>query len=118
MWEADSAEYASVKDAELALLSSAVRQDHSRLSSLLSSDFAEIGRSGRRWTYPEIVAALQNEKPEDAPATSEWLFNRVSSNLVLVNYRIHHADHNSWHTSLWEITEPVLCFHQGTVISA
>ena len=116
MWESDAAGYATIKSAELALLSSVVRSDEARLSSLLSVDFVEIGHSGRRWTYPDTVAALQGEDPGDPPETSEWLFNRVSSELVLVTYRIHEADHESRHSSLWEVGGPVLRFHQGTII--
>jgi hypothetical protein len=119
MWESDAtAEYAKIKSAELALLSSDVRSDESRLSSLLSVDFVEIGRSGRRWSYPETLAALKAEERGDSPETSEWLFNRVSLGLVLVTYRIHEGDHDSRHASLWEIEGPVLRFHQGTIIPA
>lgn len=116
MWESDASEYLAIQDAELALLSPAVRGDAHRLSSLLADDFAEIGRSGHRWTYSETTTALQVETPHTVPATSEWLFNRISPELVLVTYRIHGADHDSRHSSLWEIAGPVMRFHQGTVI--
>jgi hypothetical protein len=116
MWDSNDSEYMTIKSAELAPLSSEVRRDESRLSSLLSADFIEIGRSGRRWTYPETVAALKVEKRGVSPETSEWLFNRLSSKLVLVTYRIHEAHHDSRHASLWEIEGPVLRFHQGTII--
>ncbi|SDZ32103.1 nuclear transport factor 2 family protein [Herbiconiux ginsengi] len=116
MWESDASEYEAVQTAELALLSSAVRGDTERVASLLSADFAEIGRSGRRWTRSETVAALQNESPRDAPATSEWMFNRLSPEFVLVTYRVHGVDHDSRHSSLWEIHGPRIRFHQGTII--
>ncbi|GAB3555561.1 hypothetical protein GCM10027404_32720 [Arthrobacter tumbae] len=116
MWESDASHYSEVKAAEIALLSSAVRNNSDNVSSLLSDDFAEIGRSGRRWSYLETVAALQGEQPRPVPKTSEWLFNRISPELVLVNYRIHGTDHDSRHSSLWEIAGPVMRFHQGTII--
>ncbi|CAN5319620.1 hypothetical protein BH09ACT6_BH09ACT6_02930 [soil metagenome] len=116
MRESDASENAAVQNAELAPLSSAVRVDAKHVSSLLSDDCAEIGRSGRRWTYPETVTAPQGESPRDVPETSEWLFNRISPELVLVNYRIHGAVHDSTHSSLWEIAGAVLRFHQGTLI--
>lgn len=103
-------------EAELALLSSSVRGDSGRLTRLLAGDFAEIGRSGRRWNGSDLVEALQHESARATPATSEWLFNRVAEDLVLVTYRVRGADHDSRHSSLWQIPGPVLRFHQGTII--
>lgn len=117
MWEADSPAFADVKAAELALLSSAVRQDETDVPRLLSPDFAEIGRWGRRWTRAEMLTALRTEDARKAPSTSEWLFNRLSPELVLVNYRIHGTPYESRHTSLWEVPSLVLKFHQGTLIA-
>ncbi|TFB87402.1 nuclear transport factor 2 family protein [Cryobacterium algoricola] len=116
MWQSDASEFLAVQDAELALLSSTVRSDAEHVSSLLADDFAEIGRSGRRWTYGETVAALQVEGPRATPVTSEWLFYRLSSELILVTYRLHGTDHDSRHSSLWELAGPVLRFHQSTSI--
>lgn len=117
MWVANSSDYECVKAAELSLLSSAVRGDAAQLVQLLASDFAEVGRSGQRWTRAEIIEQLQSEEPRDAPSTSDWIFNRVSADLVLVQYRIHGGGGDSRHTSLWEITGPVLRFHQGTLVA-
>ncbi|PPF43364.1 nuclear transport factor 2 family protein [Pseudoclavibacter sp. AY1F1] len=116
MWETDTEDFADIKNAELALLSSSVRGDSAQTSTLLAEDFAEIGRSGRRWTYAESVAALESEEERPLPRTSEWLFNRVSAELVLVNYVIHEADRDSRHASLWDTRGPKLRYHQGTVI--
>lgn len=48
MWETESECFADIKNVELALLSSSVRADSAQTSLLLSADFAEVGRSGRR----------------------------------------------------------------------
>ncbi|WP_082764193.1 DUF4440 domain-containing protein [Frondihabitans sp. PAMC 28766] len=116
MWESEANEYAPIREAELELLSSSARHDRKRLAVILSPDFAEIGRSGRRWTRDEIVASLGGEAIRDAPITSDWLFNRVGPNLVLVNYIIHQDGYESRHCSLWEMPGPVLRYHQGTPI--
>ncbi len=116
MWQTDSEDFAEIKNAELALLSSSVRTDSTQVTSLLSDDFAEIGRSGRRWTSAETVAALRSEEERPLPRTSEWLFNRVSAELVLVNYVIHEPGHDSRHASLWDTRGPTLRYHQGTII--
>ncbi|MFD1715589.1 DUF4440 domain-containing protein [Amnibacterium flavum] len=119
MWEAESAAFALVKEAEQALLRSAVRGDKEQLASLLSPDFAEIGRSGRRWTSDEIVEALEAEEPRPAPGTSEWLYNQLGPDLVLVQFRVHRAEGDSRHTSLWDTSGhdgSVMRFHPGTPV--
>lgn len=118
MWEIESPPYAVVREAELSMLSSSMRGDQRALSTMLSPDFAEIGRSGRRWTYSDIVPMLLEEEPRATPTTSEWQFNRVSPELILVTYRLHGAAGDSRHSSLWEMPGPVLRFHQGTRITA
>jgi ribonuclease HI len=110
--------YATVKAAEIALLSSTVRRDGQRLSALLHPEFAEIGRSGQRWTHQDTIEALSAEESREAPETAEWLFNDIAPGIVLVNYRIHTPECDSRHSSIWELAAggPVLRFHQGTVI--
>lgn len=117
MSELESTTYAAIKEAELALLSSTARADQGLLSTMLSQDFAEIGRSGRWWAYDDIVPVLLEEKPRATPGTSEWRFNQVSPELVLVTYRLHATSGDSRHSSLWETPGPVLRFHQGTRVS-
>ncbi|ARC58574.1 hypothetical protein AS850_15910 [Frondihabitans sp. 762G35] len=116
MWKPLTAEHEPIRDAELALLSSSVRHDRERLADLLAPDFAEIGRSGRRWNRDEIVASLRDEAPRDVPDTSDWSFNRVGPDLVLVTYVIRRGDETSRHSSLWQTPGPVLRFHQGTPV--
>ncbi|NAZ14922.1 nuclear transport factor 2 family protein [Glutamicibacter soli] len=116
MWESDISKYREVYEAELALLSSEVRNDSQLTESYLAPDFAEIGRSGRRWVRKDLVAALQSEPAGILPQTSEWLFNPVGPGLVLVTYRIQNHATASRHSSLWELQGPVLRYHQGTPV--
>ncbi|MFE6813078.1 DUF4440 domain-containing protein [Streptomyces sp. NPDC057677] len=50
---------------ELALLDPAVRVSRARAAELLDPGFVEVGASGRRWTYEEMLADL----PEMSGAT-------------------------------------------------
>ena len=119
MWDQEEDRYATVKAAEISLLSSHVRRSEVTVRAMLHPQFAEIGRSGQRWTYQDTVEALSNEEKRTPPETSEWLFNELAPDLVLVNYRVHNSGHDSRHSSLWELTPegPLLRFHQGTSIS-
>ena len=77
MW-GPSGRFGAVKAAELALLDSNVRRDSEGVNALLHPDFAEIGRSGRRWTKSGIISALEAGEAPDAPDTDEWLFDEVA----------------------------------------
>jgi hypothetical protein len=116
MWESEDIAYVPIREAELELLSSSARHNPERLAVILSPDFAEIGRSGRRWTRDEIIASIGEEAHRDVPLTSDWLFNQVAPNLVLVNYAINRDGHESRHCSLWETPGPVLRYHHGTPV--
>ncbi|MFK3677113.1 hypothetical protein ACI2IP_05245 [Microbacterium sp. NPDC090218] len=120
MWDDDAARYSAVVDAELALLSSDVRTDAGRVGALLAADFAEIGASGRRWLREDTIVALSKEDGGPAPETSDWLFNELAPDVVLVNYRIIAPGRESRRSSIWQLSGagPVLRFHQGTVVPA
>jgi ribonuclease HI len=59
---------------------------------LLHADFVEIGRSGRRWSRDEIVAALSAERERVAPETDEWRLSELGPDLALVTYLIRGVD--------------------------
>ena len=119
MGETEEARFHAVRDAELALLTTAVRGDRDRSAALLAPDFVEIGRSGRRWTRDEMVAALAQEPARDAPPTSDWQFNELAPGLILVTYVIE-GERLSRHSSIWSIDDDtvLLRFHQGTIVGA
>lgn len=110
--------FSVVKAAELALLDGTVRRDPVRVRELLHDDFIEIGRSGRRWTRDETVAALASENEHLTPQTDEWSFIEVAPSLILVTYRITGTAGSSRHSSLWDVSgpSPVIRYHQGTVV--
>ncbi|MBZ4487142.1 nuclear transport factor 2 family protein [Microbacterium sp. cx-55] len=110
--------FRAVKAAELELLDGTVRRDPVRVRELLHADFIEIGRSGRRWTRDETVAALASENEHLTPQTDEWSFIEVAPTLILVTYRITGTGGSSRHSSLWDVggPGPVIRYHQGTVV--
>ncbi|MFI7326198.1 DUF4440 domain-containing protein [Streptomyces rubiginosohelvolus] len=54
----ETADVNAAIDAELQLLDPAVRASRSLAARLLDPEFVEVGASGRRWTYEEMLAAL------------------------------------------------------------
>lgn len=112
-------EFSVVRAAEEELLTSSTRHDQSRLLEILHPDFVEIGRSGRRWTRDEIVAALADEAEHGTPSTDEWKFTELGPDFALVTYVIRDINGDSRHSSIWTSTENrmQLLFHQGTFIT-
>ncbi|MGW6585397.1 nuclear transport factor 2 family protein [Streptomyces globisporus] len=54
----ETADVNAAIDAELQLLDPNVRASRSLAALLLDPEFVEVGASGRRWTYDEMLAAL------------------------------------------------------------
>lgn len=117
MWE-PSDRFQAIKNAEIALLTNGTHHDRDEVDRLLHAEFAEIGRSGRRWTRDQVVTALAAAQGREVPKTDEWLFNEIAPGLVLVTYRLDTEATSSRHSSLWDTTTgaPAIRFHQGTVI--
>lgn len=108
-----------IREAEIALLTSSVRQDARRLRELLHPDFTEIGRSGRMWTRADLLVDLVEEPARATPDTDEWTFQPLGADAVLVTFRVIAGSRISRHSSIWDTTgdEPTLRFHQGTDLS-
>jgi ribonuclease HI len=60
--------FAEILRRERALLDPAVRGDPQATGSLLHPDFTEIGRSGRVWSRPEVLTALEADPRVDSGA--------------------------------------------------
>ncbi|MFB7861107.1 DUF4440 domain-containing protein [Streptomyces sp. NPDC056069] len=60
---------AAAMDGELRLMDPAVRVSAAEARDLLDPEFVEVGASGRRWTYEEMLAALpgMDGGAEDGP---------------------------------------------------
>ena len=112
-------DFAAVRAAEEELPTSTTRRNQGRLCELLHPRFVEIGRSGRRWTRDEIVAALADEDDRATTRTDEWKSVALGPDLTLVTYIIRNADGDSRHSSIWAREEGRLQmrFHQGTHIT-
>ncbi|MGO1019773.1 nuclear transport factor 2 family protein [Streptomyces rubiginosohelvolus] len=54
----ENADVNAAIDAELQLMDPAVRASRSLAARFLDPEFVEVGASGRRWTYEEMLAAL------------------------------------------------------------
>nr|WP_260149176.1 nuclear transport factor 2 family protein [Microbacterium endophyticum] len=105
--------------AERALMTTAVRQDPTKVSALLHSDFVEIGRSGRKWSREAIIDALASEQDRADSEPVEWNGDEIAPGLFLATFVVRSASAHSRHSSLWDVTsgKPLLRFHQGTPVS-
>lgn len=113
--------------AETELLDPTVRRDRKRVAAILSSDFIEIGASGRLWTRDALLDLLDAED-YTPPALEDFACHPIAADIVLVTYRTTRTDpasgriENTIRSSLWirqakTETQPArwtIRFHQGT----
>lgn len=98
-----------------------VRHQAAVVAALLHPEFMEIGRSGLRYDRADVLGDLPEER-ERVMVSSDFSFNQVADDLVLLHYQSKELQENGgWgketlRTSLWQRVEGawLLRFHQGT----
>ncbi|MFJ2022728.1 DUF4440 domain-containing protein [Streptomyces sp. NPDC087897] len=109
---------------ELRLLDPAVRLSRSAAEALLDPEFVEVGASGRRWTYEEMLAALPDldggdvNGPRFEPAGMTGVV--LAPGLVHLTYECVIDGARSLRSSLWRRPEGEsswrMYYHQGTPV--
>ncbi|MFJ8108260.1 DUF4440 domain-containing protein [Streptomyces sp. NPDC096132] len=109
---------------ELRLMDPSVRTSRSLARQLLDPDFVEVGASGRRWTYDEMLAALPelDGATESRPRYEPSQFTGVllAPGLVHLTYETTLDGKRARRSSLWRkqgaATTWQLYYHQATPI--
>lgn len=111
-------------EGELRLMDPTVRASRSVAAELLDPEFVEVGASGRRWTYDEMLAAL----PEMAGASEDGARYRPSDitgvvlapGLVHLTYETLIDGRRARRSSLWRArsdgTGWRMYYHQATPV--
>ncbi|MFJ9621130.1 DUF4440 domain-containing protein [Streptomyces sp. NPDC101181] len=113
-------------NAELRLLEPAVRSSRSSAQQLLDPEFTEIGASGRRWTYEEMLDALPGLDGGDGDRprveASGMTGTVLAPGVVHLTYETLAGGRRTRRSSLWRkrTGEPGatwrLYYHQGTPV--
>jgi hypothetical protein len=112
-----------LKNLEERLFQPNVRRSRPELELLLSSDFREIGRSGRHYVFDEIVEALLNETDAgDVAKADHFQLQMLAEGVALLTYRSSRIGDDSnevktLRSSIWRVEEDGcwrMIFHQGT----
>ncbi|MFB7406725.1 DUF4440 domain-containing protein [Streptomyces sp. NPDC056202] len=112
---------------ELALLDPAVRVSRARAAELLDPGFVEVGASGRRWTYAEMLAALpeMSGAAEAGPRYEPAAFAAVllAPGVVHLTYETLLDGRRARRSSLWRRDPDApagtglrMYYHQGTPV--
>lgn len=115
---------------ELRLMDPAARVSAAEARRLLDPAFVEVGASGRRWTYEEMLAALPDldggtqDGPRYEPSGLRGVF--LAPGLVHVTYETLIDGRRAHRSSLWRKTEADadgegqagwrMYYHQGTPV--
>ncbi|MCX4632613.1 nuclear transport factor 2 family protein [Streptomyces sp. NBC_01443] len=109
---------------ELRLMDPSVRSSRSLVRQLLDPDFTEVGASGRRWTYDEMLAAMpeMDGAAESGPRYEPSTFTGVllAPGLVHLTYETTLEGNRARRSSLWRkqgtATMWQMYYHQATPI--
>ncbi|MEU1006725.1 nuclear transport factor 2 family protein [Streptomyces tibetensis] len=109
---------------ELRLMDPSVRMSRSLARQLLDPDFVEVGASGRRWTYDEMLAALPelDGAVESGPRyePSKFTGALLAPGLVHLTYETTFDGNRARRSSLWRkqgaATTWQMYYHQATPI--
>ncbi|MFG2937315.1 DUF4440 domain-containing protein [Streptomyces sp. NPDC048282] len=100
-----SAQVAAAIAGELRLMDPEVRASRELARDLLDPEFVEVGASGRRFTYEQILAELPDKAgaSKDGPRyePSGMTGVALAPGLVLVTFDARLGDRRSRHSSLW-----------------
>lgn len=111
---------------ELQLLDPNVRASRSLAERLLDPEFIEVGASGRRWTYEEMLAALPEMSGADADGplieSSGMTGVVLAPGLVHLTYETLFGGNRARRSSLWRRkhgeTAWRMYYHQATPVPA
>ncbi|KJY25806.1 DUF4440 domain-containing protein [Streptomyces katrae] len=111
---------------ELRLMDPSVRMSRALARQLLDPHFVEVGASGRRWTYEEMLAALpeMTGAAEDGPRyePSEMVGVVLAPGLVHLTYETTIDGNRARRSSLWRRRgaegEWRMYYHQATPVPA
>ncbi|MFD5323388.1 DUF4440 domain-containing protein [Streptomyces sp. NPDC127092] len=120
----ERAAIAAAVDGELRLLDPAVRASADEAARLFDPEFVEVGASGRRWTYEEMLAALPelDGAAKEGPRfeTSALRGVLLAPGLVHLTYETDFGGRRARRSSLWRKGDGDagwrLYYHQGTPV--
>ncbi|MGC0379187.1 hypothetical protein RKD28_006703 [Streptomyces sp. SAI-229] len=111
-------------EGELRLMDPAVRSSRAEVVRLLDPEFTEVGASGRRYTYEEMLAELHDHPGGSAGGPvyepSEITGVLLAPGLVHLTYETRFDGHRARRSSLWrkhdDRTGWRMYYHQGTPV--
>ncbi|MEB2845690.1 DUF4440 domain-containing protein [Rhizobiales bacterium RZME27] len=120
MAAADLREHLLALETELQTMTA--RNSEARLRKLIAPDFHEFGRSGKSYTFAEILSGLTSETVEMKTAIEAFEVSLLCDTIALATYRgIRFQDDGNAQltnrSSIWRLAESGdwrMIFHQGT----
>lgn len=99
-----------------------VRVTRERLEELLHPEFAEVGRSGRKYTRETVIAHLAAQQSQPEIVAKNYQVKLLGPGVALLNYESAHRNpdgtlgQKALRSSVWLRTDTgwQLVYHQGT----
>lgn len=105
------------------LLQPEIRKDREAVAALLADDFYEFGSSGKVFSKPDSIQALQTDQPAQI-SIADFRVQSLNTEVALVTYRAVKQGEagreirTSLRSSVWVIRDErwQMLFHQGTIV--
>jgi hypothetical protein len=93
-------------------------------STVMASDYWEVGASGRRYSREFVLQTLAGSPPADATAAG-WLVvepqcRQLGEATYLLTYTLYQGERRTRRSTIWQLRQDgwQILYHQGTVIEA
>ena len=88
-------------EAELSLLTPAVRNDRAAVDALLADGFTELGASGRRWSRPDMLNSIGSFADTEELEVLELESRMIGVDVTLVTYITVRDGARTFRSSVW-----------------
>lgn len=107
-----------LENLERELASAEVRSDASRMSTLLSDDFEEVGTSGRRYFRQDVLDSVGHLN-DALYELSDFSFLELARTSVLVKYKALLNGQPTRRSSIWICRDGAwqMCYHQSSSVA-
>ena len=88
--------------------------DYNYLDNIISDNYLEIGKSGKKFTKEDVINELINLKEDRNIKIIDFTCDKLSDNTYMVHYITMNNNDKIFRTSIWQDNK--ILFHQASLL--
>lgn len=88
--------------------------DYNYLNNIISDNYLEIGKSGKKFTKEDVINDLINLKEDRNIKIIDFTCDKLSDNIYMVHYITMNNNDKIFRTSIWQDNK--ILFHQASLL--